>query len=238
MSRTACLDGSKAYRVRSCHRLHLQFQALPALRHHRLSVQYVSDGIVCQMTVQARRRRPSRARVWRRRSPPCVASLEVSFPLGHDRSVVVHRAAEVATELGLDLAPELTAAFARVAASEDDRSVLASSIVPCTAATRSVASPRDLAPVASKRAKLGVAPIDVHGEEVLLLRPLRRHVHMGGNDDRAAPRMGIPPPSPDGRCTNAITSAPSRGNRAGSCATIDPALDDIAVVTKARTTLA
>src|SRR5580658_10277520 len=59
-----------------------------------------------------------------------------------------------------------------------------------------------------------------------------------GSDERAAPRTGIPPLSAEDRCTNATTSAPLRGHPAGSCALIEPAVEDSGAETNARTTLA
>ena len=54
---------------------------------------------------------------------------DVRAALGHECSLVVGRAAEVAAELGLDLAIELAKAFAQVAAAEDDRECMATDAV-------------------------------------------------------------------------------------------------------------
>jgi hypothetical protein len=98
---------------------------------------------------------------------------EVRTALGSDRSVVVQRAAEVAAELGFDLSPELIAAFARVAASEDDRECMAADAVLKAMAKLGIRAP-DTYLVALRTRRM----VKVDNGYVDVAAPLRAHAAM------------------------------------------------------------
>ena len=98
---------------------------------------------------------------------------DVRAALEHERSLVVGRAAEVAAELGLDLATELVAAFARVAAAEDDRECMAADAVLRAMAKLGIVAPETY--LTALRMRRMVKVIDGY---VDLAAPLRAHAAM------------------------------------------------------------
>jgi HEAT repeat protein len=100
------------------------------------------------------------------RSPTAGGVADVRAALGHERSFVVGRAADIAVELGLDLGAELIAAFGRVTVAADDRD--------CTAADT----------VLKAMAKLGIRAPDTYLAALRMTRIVRSEV---GYMDLAAP---------------------------------------------------
>jgi hypothetical protein len=88
---------------------------------------------------------------------------EVRAALGHERSLIVGRAADVAADLGLDLATELAIAFARVAIAEDDRECTATGAVLRAMAKLGIVAPETyLAALRMRRmVKVGDGYVDV-----------------------------------------------------------------------------
>jgi hypothetical protein len=96
---------------------------------------------------------------------------EVRAALGFDRSVVVQRAAEVAADLGFDFASELTQAFARVSASEDDPEYVAADAVLKAMAKLGISAPDTYLAALRMRRIIKFGNVDVGA-------PLRAHAAM------------------------------------------------------------
>jgi len=102
------------------------------------------------------------------RDPATGGIADVRAALGHERSFVVGRAADVAAELGPELAAELVAAFARVTAAEDDRECMAADAVLKAMAKLGVGAPETY--LAALRMRRMIRVVDGYADVAASLR--------------------------------------------------------------------